>query len=584
MRSLRTKFIVFCLMLLAIPSLIIGTIGFQLSKQHLDQSGQIQLKNDVRLVIGMITVLNKEVKKGTLSPQEAKERVKVYILGEKNKEGQRPINKNIAIGENGYFFIMDDKGRELAHPKIEGKIGIKDAVGNDVLDLENKKPVAEAIIEKAKNGGGYTYYDWQLPNNSNKIAPKIAYSEQDPYWGWVVCAGSYMMDFNQGANQVLYLLLITLGTSLLIGAILVWLVVKRITNPIIWMANQVEKVTEGDLTVETINVKTKDEIGQLAQGFNTMMNHLRHLIDQVSNTAVQVASSSEELNAGAEQTSKATAQISSTMQELAVGSESQANSVDESFKVINEISEGIRQILARSQNASTTFTCAINRAVEGNQAIQTAIQQMNSINHTVSGLSIEVKGLGEHSQEIGKIVEVITGIAAQTHLLALNAAIEAARAGEQGRGFSVVANEVHKLAKQTAESAEEIAHLISTIQIKTNNVVQSMEITAKEVIEGISVVNTASQSFEQIQHSVNEASTQIKEVSVKVEQISVGTEWVVNSIQPVAEIAAQATLGTQQVASAVEEQLASMEEISLSASLLSKMSEELKLQIWRFKV
>lgn len=574
--SLRAKFIMICLLLLAVPSLIIGTMGYQLSKEQLDQSGAIQLKNSVRMVNGMIEALDQEVKKGTLSLEEAQERVRVFILGAKNSEGKRPINKNIDLGENGYFVVYDDQGNEVAHPTLEGKNvwEIKDKDGNLFVQEQ---------IKAAKSGGGFVNYNWALPN-SEVIADKITYNELDPHWGWIVVAGSYMIDFNKGAHQILYLLLIILGASLLIGAVLVWIFANRITNPIIKMADQVKQVAEGDLTLEAIDVKTKDEIGQLTQDFNTMISNLRHIILQVGSSADQVAAASEQLIGSSEQTSKATEQIASIMQEVATGVEKQVQSTVETSQTINEMSMGIQQIAKHAQNVSGTAVKASEKASDGGAAIIAAVEQMNSINQTVKGLSTVIKGLGERSQEIGKIIEVITDIAAQTSLLALNAAIEAARAGNHGRGFAVVADEVRKLAEQSAQSTEQISQLISKIQDETNTAVVSMEKAIKEVTVGLGVVHTAGESFDQIQHSVHEVTTQIQEVSAAAQQMSAGTEQVVHLIRMIAEVAHESASGTQSVSAAAEEQSVSMEEIASSASSLTTMAEKLQFLIRKFKV
>ncbi|WP_251552310.1 methyl-accepting chemotaxis protein [Neobacillus muris] len=586
MKSLRTKLITFCLLLLAIPSLIIGTVGYETSKSHLEQSGKIQLKNNVRLVIGMIDVLDEQVKRGDLTLKEAQERVKVYILGKKDNEGHRPINKNIDIGKNGYYFIIDESGLELANPTIEGQNlnGLKDQDGKAIVDSENQKPLAEAIIDKAKNGGGYTYYDWALPDNPDKKAEKITYSEFEPNWGWIVSAGSYMMDFNSGASQILNLLLITLGAFLLIGAIFSWVFSSQITKPIKKMADHARSVAEGNLMVDPIKVKNKDEIGQLADGFNTMVSSLKGLIFQVGSSAEQVAAASEQLTASAEQTSKSTEQIMETIESVTEGSENQVNGVKESSTTMNEISIGIGQIAFSTSQVSNSAINTSQRASDGNETIQTAVEQMNSIHKTVNGLAQSVEGLGLRSQEIGQIIEVITDISTQTNLLALNAAIEAARAGEHGRGFAVVADEVRKLAEKSAESANQIGQLISMIQEDTNQAVQSMEKATKEVDEGIGVVHAAGESFGHILASINEVTVQIEEVSAAVEEMAAGTAHVDESINKISKIAEETLARTRNVSAVAGEQSVSMDEIVLSAASLAKMAEELNQSFQKFKI
>ncbi|OLN21518.1 methyl-accepting chemotaxis protein [Domibacillus antri] len=381
-------------------------------------------------------------------------------------------------------------------------------------------------------------------------------------------------------NWILGLGLISVFAALFIA----FYMSRLISNPIKSISNEAKRIASGDLASQKLNIKNKDEIGELSDSFHQMAMNIRRLIQQVGLNAEQVAAASEQLSANAEQTSKATEQISSTMQQVAAGTENQARSAEETSRTVNEMSIGIKQISENSQQVSHTAAKALDKAGEGNQSIQTAVDQMNSINNTVHRLGEVISSLGRRSKEIGQIIEVITGISAQTNLLALNAAIEAARAGEHGKGFAVVADEVRKLAEQSSESAQQISQLVAAIQDETEKAVISMENATKEVVEGIGVVETAGASFGQIQHSVSEVAGQIQEISSAVQQMSAGTEQMVRSVTEMAELTELTAAGTQEVSAATEEQLASMEEISLSSSSLANMAEELQLLIGKFKV
>lgn len=361
------------------------------------------------------------------------------------------------------------------------------------------------------------------------------------------------------------------------------MITRMIVNPLKEMKDLMADAENGDLTVEG-TYHSKDEIGHLTTSFNSMMLRLRDLMKQVNITSEQVATSSEELTLSAEQSSKASEEIASTIQEVATGAEDQVNRVEESSKVVEDMTLSIQQIALHAQELSSNVIETSVKASEGNQSIQSTIDQMNSINLTVTHLSQVVKRLGEHSQEIGNIVEAITNIASQTNLLALNAAIESARAGEHGRGFAVVADEVRKLSVQSAESAQSISLLIDIIQVETQAAVQSMEKTTSEVSIGIGVVNNAGESFASIRSSIDEVSNQIQDVSAAAQQLSVGSEQVLRKEKELAEIAEEAASGSQNVAAAIEEQLASTEEITASASSLAHMAGELQAKIGRFKV
>ena len=385
------------------------------------------------------------------------------------------------------------------------------------------------------------------------------------------------------ATIQLLMILIGIGATLLSFGVALY-ISKIISGPVTKMAAAASKIAAGDLSVEKIEVKNKDEIRDLADSFNTMAENLRQLIRQVSSASEQVAASSEELTASADQTSKATEQVTLSLQEVAVGADKQVRSIEESSKAIHEMSVGVQQIASNAQSVTDHMNETSKAATEGGVAVKQAAQQMIEINDTVFELNGVIKGLGERSAAIGQIVEVITGIASQTNLLALNAAIEAARAGESGKGFAVVADEVRKLAEQSASSAQQISKLIQMIQAETTKAVQSMTITTQKVEKGIDVVDHTGQSFKQIQSSVQMVAAQIEEVSSASQQMASGTEQIVSSIQMISRIAEESASASQLVSASSEEQLASMEEISASASSLSTMAEELQGMVSKFKI
>ncbi|WP_419095855.1 methyl-accepting chemotaxis protein [Halalkalibacter suaedae] len=258
--------------------------------------------------------------------------------------------------------------------------------------------------------------------------------------------------------------------------------------------------------------------------------------------------------------------------------------ISESSKALEEIAIGVQRIAENSSSVSELTVQTAELADEGAKSIELNVNQMNSIYASATESSQIIKALYDSSQEIGKILDVIKGIADQTNLLALNASIEAARAGEHGKGFAVVADEVRKLAEQSQASSLQIADLIKGIQIDTEKSVEVMKGVTTNVDSGLTISKQAADKFVQIVKGMNIITPQIEEVSVTAQQMSAGTQQVVAGVGEIATISKENAVTSDEVVASTQEQLASMEEISASANALTQMAEELQEVVKTFKV
>ncbi|MBO8137452.1 MAG: methyl-accepting chemotaxis protein [Desulfotomaculum sp.] len=301
---------------------------------------------------------------------------------------------------------------------------------------------------------------------------------------------------------------------------------KIIISPLNMLMKGINKFASGDFT-EKIDIKSKDEIGELANSVNNMSDQLNNLLKDIAVNAQSVAAQSEELAASNEE-------LNATMEEVASTTNEVASAAEQGYKSANKVAEEARK--------------AGETAKQGDNTVKLTVEKINSISETTGRVEKTVKELEDLSSKIDKITNVIAGIADQINLLALNAAIEAARAGEAGRGFAVVAEEVRKLAEQSADATSEINQLIGQVKDGIKRANTAMEQGSQEVKEGVELANDAGQALEDINKAINSVITQIKEVAEGTNQASKGIEEVAGSNEQVTATVQQLNSSSQELA------------------------------------
>ncbi|NEP59485.1 MAG: HAMP domain-containing protein [Symploca sp. SIO2G7] len=300
---------------------------------------------------------------------------------------------------------------------------------------------------------------------------------------------------------------------------------------------EVEPISQGDLTTRA--KVTADEIGTIADSYNATVGSLRKIVTQVQTAATQVA--------------KTTSDNEASVQELSQEALQQAEEIAQALNQVQEMAQSVQLIATSAQQAEAAVRHASQTVEAGDAAMNRTVDGIVQIQETVTETASKVKRLGESSQKISTVVNLISTFAAQTNLLALNASIEAARAGEEGRGFAVVADEVRSLAQQSAQATSEIEKLVEQIQTETNDVVATIEASTQQVVMGTSLVDETRQNLNQITAASAEISELVEAIAQATVVQSATSEAVSKTMNNVATIANKTSQEANQVSSSFEE-------------------------------
>jgi len=310
---------------------------------------------------------------------------------------------------------------------------------------------------------------------------------------------------------------------------------NRNQEAIMRLLDEMGSLAEGDLTVKA--TVTEDMTGAIADSINFAVEQLRSLVGTITDTSVQVASSAQETQA--------------TAMHLAEAAEHQATEINSASNRINEIAQSINQVSKNSAESAEVAQRSVQIATNGADVVRQTIAGMDSIRDQIQETSKRIKRLGESSQEIGSIVELINDISEQTNILALNAAIQAASAGEAGRGFAVVADEVQRLAERASNATKRIETLVQTIQSDTNEAVSSMEQTTSEVVAGARLAEDAGTALGEIEKVSSDLSSLIQGISSAAQQQSAAATNITATMNTIQSITAQTSQGANQTAASI---------------------------------
>jgi methyl-accepting chemotaxis protein len=460
------------------------------------------------------------------------------------------IVKQIEERNTSNSQMIDELGKALAGSPEDEKM-LTEIKKHRGLYIAGVDRVVKMIKEGKREEASYVAGEEMIP----MLAPFLkAVKTLDDHQSTKVDASSKAIRVN--ASAIRNSLIVLSFVVVLLGLFSAWSIVRAITGPLNRMRGTIVEVERNGDFRQRIAIHGKDEVGETARAFDSLMESLQKTLATILADADRVANSARGLSAASNSLADSASNQSESASAIATAAEQMARSSD-------QVAENAREALAISRRSG-------DLSAEGGEIIGRAAYEMSRIAETVQKTSLTIGEVGQHSNEISSIVQVIKEIAAQTNLLALNAAIEAARAGEQGRGFAVVADEVRKLAERTTKSTEEISTMITAVQRSANAAVAAMSTSVGEVSSGVALANQAGETIVQIKQGAGQVVEVVNSISSSLVEQSDANNNLTQQVERVAEM----TLETNNAA----------QETAREAEKLKALANDMQSAIGRFKI
>lgn len=504
------------------------------------------------------------------------------FFGRRDGRSLSQIASEIKYRETGYGYIINDQGTVMGHHNVDLVINQynfieeakKDSNLNELAQIVEKEMLLREV------GSGDYYFD-----GLNRIVG-FAPVEDSP---WIMAVAVDEKEILSEVNVMRNVFIGLILGAILLGAIITYFVSSSIAKPIIAVTKRINELSNLDFSIDetaeaTKNLDRKDEIGEMTRALRNMRNNVVDFISKTSDSAEQVAASSEELTATSQQAATAAEEVARTIEEIAKGANDQAKDTENTAHNVDELGAMLEQDAKYVEELNQAAKKIDTEKEEGFKILKDLVGKTTNVNESASNVFDIILSNNESAEKIEKASSMIQSIADQTNLLALNAAIEAARAGEAGRGFAVVADEIRKLAEDSNCFTSDIKVVIEELKVKSHHAVSTMEEVKVIVDEQAESVKNTEMKFEGIAEATELVKTIIEKLNHSSELMASNKSNIIKIVQNLSAISEENAAGTQEASASMEEQAATIEEIANSGENLASIAEELRALIEKFKI
>lgn len=594
--SINKKICAFISLIIIVALSGISFINYMIAKQELSRSNQIILKNVIETSLFEINrnygytagenqwMTEEEAKEASLASINQLHAKETDSVSGATGNGADTVSSATAnselkyhtlnLGKDGYFFIVDSSGDVISHPFLKDNIS--------GLKSEDGRPVIQDIIEKAKSGGGILNY--KLAEEVSAVTGnKTVYTQYFPQWDWVITAVIYDDDLLRGSKIILNYNLLALAIILIIAFTVSVLITRKITKPIKTISDILHRVSQGDLTVDKVNIKTRDETRLLGDSVNLLIDKLNHIIKSMILSSNNLNQFSTELKDSADSVAKMTDEVSKSIYQMSVFSEAQSQNTLSSVENVTLLGEDIRETADASTKIEHAAMKTIELKVQGLDSVKELKEASIENNTNSQEMEQVINEIHKHSQKISEIVGIIAGVAEQTNLLALNANIEAARAGEAGKGFAVVAGEVRSLATETAKATEDITGKVNEMMKQSSIAVDFIKRNQAGVNNINNTVSETENIFNKISEELQDLIEDIKRITEHNYETDQKKDHILDMLNNISQTAEENSSSIEEISSSSEEQAMTVNEITNNISKLNEMATDLNSLIHTFQ-